>query len=297
MKRPGLCFGCCLLLGSLCTAGNSVPTISRISPTSGPEGTRVEIDGSNLERTTKVVFGVNRAQYKVISTEKVVAIAPHRSGTSFITVDTPTGRTSSRISFIVQNDPRIPEEVSYKAGYVNDPPPQDFHSAMLWGIAISDMRVKGYKNATVEVAWLQLSCRINGTNQILNEDHAAVRGGLYQESPWFDQNHSDPMPIDQKPSEAAVILHVGHRPDRIWHFWSASPRQLLPEGRLQGCTARARVKISRGALFQIGMDYWRNPTIGFDHGGNNHEAGVSNWYFPSDQWQEAVFTDVGGVQF
>jgi hypothetical protein len=26
------------------------------------------------------------------------------------------------------------------------------------------------------------------------------------------------------------------------------------------------------------MDYWRNPTIGYGSGGNNHEAGASVWY-------------------
>jgi hypothetical protein len=42
----------------------------------------------------------------------------------------------------------------------------------------------------------------------------------------------------------------------------------------------------------MGMDYWRNPTIGYALGGNNHEAGASDWYFPSKNWQDAVFTDV-----
>lgn len=46
------------------------------------------------------------------------------------------------------------------------------------------------------------------------------------------------------------------------------------------------------ALLQVGMDYWRNPTIGYGSGGNNHEAGASRWYFPSDNWQEAAFTDI-----
>jgi hypothetical protein len=66
---------------------------------------------------------------------------------------------------------------------------------------------------------------------------------------------------------------------------------------LEGCTVTARVKLSPGALLQMGMDYWRTPTIDYGAGGNNHEAGASNWYFPSAQWQEAVFTDIGGPQF
>jgi len=55
---------------------------------------------------------------------------------------------------------------------------------------------------------------------------------------------------------------------------------------------KVRARISPGARLQVGMDYWRNPTIGFDSGGDNHQAGASNWYFPSDDWQEAIFTDI-----
>ncbi len=55
---------------------------------------------------------------------------------------------------------------------------------------------------------------------------------------------------------------------------------------------KTRVRISKGALLQMGMDYCRNPTIGFGSGGNNHEAGASQWYFLSDDWQEAIFTDI-----
>jgi hypothetical protein len=45
------------------------------------------------------------------------------------------------------------------------------------------------------------------------------------------------------------------------------------------------------------MDYWRSSTIPYGSGGNNHEAGASDWYFSSPQWQEVSFTDIGGSQF
>ena len=76
-----------------------------------------------------------------------------------------------------------------------------------------------------------------------------------------------------------------------------TPRAALPLGKREGCTVRARVRISAGALLQMGMDYWLSQTVPYGSGGNNHEAGASNWYFPSPQWQEATFTDVGGPQF
>jgi hypothetical protein len=105
------------------------------------------------------------------------------------------------------------------------------------------------------------------------------------------------MPLTYDQSSHSVVLRVGQSPDRVWHFWSPSPRAALPSGKLEGCTVKARVRISQGALLQMGVDYWRSPTIAYGPGGNNHEAGASNWYFPSEQWQEAVFTDIGGPQF
>jgi hypothetical protein len=87
-------------------------------------------------------------------------------------------------------------------------------------------------------------------------------------------------------------LNVGERPERVWHFWAASPRAAIPSGRLDGCAVTVRARISKGALLQIGFDYWHDPTTGYGSGGNNHEAGASDWYFPSDQWQEAMFTDI-----
>jgi hypothetical protein len=105
------------------------------------------------------------------------------------------------------------------------------------------------------------------------------------------------MPIEHG-ADKTVVMRVGTRPERVWHFWSASPRPALPPGKLEGCTVNARVKIYKGALVQIGMDYWRSQTAlwaGPDV--NNHEAGASNWYFPSEKWQDIRFTDVGGLQF
>lgn len=271
------------------------PEILRISPTSGPEGTRVEISGKNLQAVTAVQFGRAEAAFKRVSPEKLVAIVPHRTSTSLITVVTPHGRALSPFEFAVLTDPRVPDEVKFRAGYVNtDLRPAGFTSVLLWGIAIADTRVAGYETATVEVAWTQLSCRADGRDFILNEDRGNVRGGLYRRNPWFGTNDHEPMPLDQ--ANGAVVLRVGQRADKVWHFWSASSRAALPPGRLEGCTVKARIRISPGALVQMGMDYWKNPTVEYAPG-NNHEAGCSNWYFPSGSWQEAEFTDIGGAQF
>jgi len=202
----------------------------------------------------------------------------------------------------------IPAEVLHKTGYVNPiPKPADFTSAMLWGIAIADTRIQGYKKARIEVSHAQLTCRIDGRDVVLNDDSGEVRGGLYRRQPWFGTDEHDPMPMQQSKgcptsrrgceewelrNPRSAILNVGERPDRVWHFWAASPRAAIPSGRLDGCTVKVRARISKGALLQIGFDYWHDPTTGYGSGGNNHEAGASDWYFPSDQWQQAMFTDI-----
>jgi hypothetical protein len=192
-----------------------------------------------------------------------------------------------------QPDPRLPAEVRFKSAYINPiPKPPDFGSAMLWGIAIADARVRAFDKAQVEIARTQLSCKVDGKDVVLNDDRGDIRGGLYRRHPWFGTDAHLPIPLAYSEGHSLVILRLGQRPERVWHFWAASPRAALPRGHLEGCTVKIRVRISAGALLQVGMDYWRNPTVGYGTGGNNHEAGASDWYFPSDQWQEATFTDV-----
>jgi len=288
-----------LLLAALSAAPQSItPEILAIFPARGPEGTRVAISGKNLVAVSAVLFSKTPASFRSISPESLVAIVPHKVSNSSIIVITPHGQASSPLPFVVVNDPRIPDEVSYKAGYVNPAPaPAGFRSARLWGIAIADTRVPGHESAEVEVAWTRLTCRIDGKDIVLNDDAGELRGGLYSRQPWFATDAHDPVPLAYDLGNHAVVLRVGQRPDRVWHFWSPSPRAALLPGMLEGCTVRAQVKISAGALLQMGMDYWRSATVPYGAGGNNHEAGASDWYFPSPQWQEATFTDIGGPKF
>ena len=292
----------CVSLTLACSAADQsyAPEIVSISPTSGPEGARVEIAGKNFQDASAVLFGTASSTFKLISPEKLIALAPRWVSTSAITVVTPSGRATSAFAFAVSNDPRVPDGVGWRAGYVNPvPPPRGFNSVLLWGIAIADTRLPGHQSAEVEIARTRLSCRVDGKAVVLNDDSGSVRGGLYLRQPWFGGNdYSEPMPLAYDPPNRAVVLRVGERTDRVWHFWSASSRARLPAGKLEGCTVKARVKISPGALLQMGMDYWRAPTALWGGSGvNNHEAGASNWYFSAPHWQEASFTDIGGPQF
>jgi hypothetical protein len=290
-----------LLLSVVASAQAGSPEVLSISPTTGAEGSRVEVRGRNFENVSAIRFGAIGSTFKFISPEKLIALVPRWASTSTITVVTPKGHASSAFAFVVANDPRVPDGVGWKAGYVNPVrPPPEFKSVLLWGIAIADTRVPQHQSAWVEIAWTRLACRVDGGKDVvLNDDYGKIRGGLYLRQPWFGAgDHHEPMPCDRDESSHTVVMHVGQRTDRVWHFWSASARPALPPGKLEGCTVTARVKISPGALLQMGMDYWRSTTAlwaGSDV--NNHEAGASNWYFASPDWQEVSFTDIGGPQF
>jgi len=187
----------------------------------------------------------------------------------------------------------IPPEVKFKSRYVNPTPkPPEFTSAMLWGIAIADTRVPGYEHAIVQIAHSQLRCRVDGKDTVLNDDDGSIRGGLYRRYPWFGTDAHGPMPFKYSADHSSLVLEVGKRPDRVWHFWAASPRPSIPSGKLEGCTVEVRARISRGALLQVGFDYWRDASVEYGSGGNNHEAGASDWYLSSDKWQTAEFTDI-----
>ncbi len=122
-------------------------------------------------------------------------------------------------------DSRIPDEVRCKSGYVNRvPKPSNFTSAMLWGIAIADTRVHGYEKAQIEIAHTTLSYRVDGRDVTLNDDRGDVRGGLYRRHPWFGTDALDPIQ-PARSEDHGMILRVGTRPDRVWHFWAASPEQ------------------------------------------------------------------------
>ena len=201
------------------------------------------------------------------------------------------GLTFCGFSF-AQSDSSVPPEVRFKSSYVNPTTkPPSFTSAMLWGIGIADTREAGFQHATIEIASTQLVCRANGYDSVLNDDHGTVRGGLYRRYPWFGTDEHEPMPLAYS-ADRHSVLRVGTRPDKVWHFWAASPRAQLPRGHLEGCTVKMRVRISPGALLQIGFDYWRDTTVEYGTGGNNHEAGAGDWYRPSPAWQELTFSDV-----
>jgi hypothetical protein len=79
-----------------------VPLITSFSPTSGPVGTSVTINGNSFTGTTQITFGgVAATSYAVISDKQVDALVPSGGVTGPICVTTPGGSGCSTSNFTV----------------------------------------------------------------------------------------------------------------------------------------------------------------------------------------------------
>jgi IPT/TIG domain len=85
------------------TAVVAGPTITSISPTSGPVGTLVTITGTGLTGVSSVTFGggVSATSFTVVSDTKVTATVPSGARNGAITVSGPNGSATSSQSFRV----------------------------------------------------------------------------------------------------------------------------------------------------------------------------------------------------
>src|SRR6266545_5505169 len=82
------------------------PTISSFSPSSGPVGTPVTINGSNFVNVSKVTFSNVSASFTVNSSTKITATVPSGATDGRIRVTTPGGTATSSASFNVTTPPK-----------------------------------------------------------------------------------------------------------------------------------------------------------------------------------------------
>ena len=83
-------------------APGSSPTITSFSPTSGPTGTTVTIEGTNFTGTTAVAFGgIGGESFTVESSTRIIAVVPMGANTGPITVTNASGTGTSATDFTV----------------------------------------------------------------------------------------------------------------------------------------------------------------------------------------------------
>jgi hypothetical protein len=90
-----------LLVVGAAPAAADLPKITSFSPTSGPVGTSVVINGTGFTGTTAVKFGGASAGFTVNTSKKITAIVPPAATTGKISVTKPAGTATSATDFTV----------------------------------------------------------------------------------------------------------------------------------------------------------------------------------------------------
>jgi hypothetical protein len=85
----------------------SVPTISGMQPSSGPEGSTVAVNGTNFTGASAVSFNGMVATFAVNSATQITATVPTGATTGKVSVTTPNGAATSSGNFTVTTAPSI----------------------------------------------------------------------------------------------------------------------------------------------------------------------------------------------
>ncbi|MGH2596507.1 MAG: IPT/TIG domain-containing protein, partial [Actinomycetota bacterium] len=83
------------------TSPPPLPTVTSLSPTTGPVGTTVTITGTNFTGATAVKFHGVQAVFTLNSDTTITATVPSGATTGLVAVVTPTGTGKSPKNFIV----------------------------------------------------------------------------------------------------------------------------------------------------------------------------------------------------
>ncbi|WP_187293869.1 IPT/TIG domain-containing protein [Gloeobacter kilaueensis] len=272
-------------------------SISSFSPTNGTIYTQVVIKGTNLINVTSVAFqGADGnpayGEYTWDSSSQVTATVPTTARSGPITLSMGDSQVSTSQNFTLP-DAGVPADVPSGSAYVDSPTsaPSGWTSATYWGQSIVDTNQPS-SPGSVEIDYMELWCVVSGKNTLMQHDEGTMAGGLYVRDPWYGNNDAhDPMPWSYNAANNSTTFTPTTAADKVWHFYgTAYPRPSFAANTVSSCSVKGRLKITGPVLVQIGADYWINSTASY--GGldvNNHQMGVSNWYFASPDWQDVSF--------
>ncbi len=189
--------------------------------------------------------------------------------------------------------PAVPEGALWvRQAIRRDTPPQGYQAIVIWA-QTATLKGKQAREETAFVTidyWKMIEETSSGARTIYQEGYdqdqsrfSVDEAGLYVRYPsWFDllSNDSHGPATNMRAEMGSLRIDVSMTPDRIVHWWMKE-RQLVRPGATYAVEIRLRV--DGKAAVQLGSDYWRNLTIGYNRydetcrDSNNCEAWVSEW--------------------
>jgi len=189
--------------------------------------------------------------------------------------------------------PPLPPEVKSDGGSICPNKPAWASAAVVLGSCI---QLKGYPAGEVELNWVQIDSldaagKMLASSRTLGRD---VWGQLDTRYPFWGIGGTNKVEV-WKPRVLrgdSLLIQPNIRPEKIWHFWGS--KVALAAG-TKTIRTSARVKITGGAYFSIGLDWWRSvvstksvwgPCNSVDPKTQNTDGPQSRWFsFENTDWQ------------
>ncbi|MBD3311036.1 MAG: hypothetical protein GF349_00885 [Candidatus Magasanikbacteria bacterium] len=199
----------------------------------------------------------------------------------------------------IEIDDRIPSEMVRIKKYVQyETPPEGFTHAMPWLQAL--FTGENNDTAKIEVDYVRLyQVFKNGEEEILlaneynygtSSTFAFSNGRLYKRYPFFfdEKKFKNPMIITTN-REGYFSFYPHQYKEWVWHWWGSKRSWVSPKA--EYLKVEARIKITGTAVVQAGLDFWTGAETAYSGlDVNNTEAGASDIYFSSPDWQIINFS-------
>jgi hypothetical protein len=198
----------------------------------------------------------------------------------------------------------VPKSYSWYRGAFKPPntiPPPSFTAMSGWGQVYPRSGEPTARNhtGTVEVANARAYVRLKSTHQwVLVQDQA--RNPLVGAN--FVVDFRDNLAIPTRISMRTTGTTIFEYPPKGYnvHFWFKA-RGTYDADTVDGVYVRMDMRVSKsgtGLVANIGADWWRDPTAGYEPGfANNPGAGMSNWIRLSVRWTTLHFFSVSTPEF
>lgn len=199
------------------------------------------------------------------------------------------GGTDSNLSPSTESS-TVPQGAIWTAESVNRPTAPSRYEAVVGFALTVTLDPSSYDQALVEVDYMRLIEKdpTSGVETVVareeyNDEPRALEaneGGLYIRIPkWFPPGDSHTPVANAEIRNGLLTIDVAKTPDKIVHWWT-NRATAQPDHRYY---VEMKVRVTGQAAVQLGSDWWRDLTIGYNHydstcdTSNNCEAWASDW--------------------